>query len=285
MIITKKDIAGVVVLFNPDENVLSNIKTYSESLDKLYIIDNSEKESEFLIDIEKLSKTKYLKENGNIGMSGALNKASELAIKYGYKFLLTMDQDSEAPKNMIEKMMEFLNSTDIKNIAIISPFHKYENYRREQKRNGAEEVLVLPTSGNLLNLAAFEKIGKFLDFLFIDYVDIEFCLRARKMGYKIIQLNNVLLKHPLGNLIERNFFVKRIAVTNHSPIRLYYRIRNRIYVIKKYFFTFPGYILSVIKMIFGDIVKIFIYEKYKIEKLKAVVAGLKDGLTNKFGKA
>lgn len=284
MIVSKKDIAGVVVLYNPDEKVLNNIQTYSKDLDKIYIIDNSEREVESVNNIKALVKANYIKERSNIGISRALNKAAELAVNDGYKFLLTMDQDSKASTNMLSNMIEFLNSINFNEIAILSPFHKYENYERKQKKNNAEEVLVVPTSGNILNLEAYKSIGNFLDFLFIDYVDIEFCLRARKLGYKVIQLNNIILKHPLGNLTERGFLSRRIAVTNHPPIRLYYRIRNRIYVIKRYFFVFPVYIFSVLKMIVGDIFKVIIYESDKKRKISAVITGLRDGIMNKFGK-
>lgn len=35
-------LAGVVVLYHPDESVLQNIQSYLSDLDKLYVIDNSE---------------------------------------------------------------------------------------------------------------------------------------------------------------------------------------------------------------------------------------------------
>lgn len=34
-------LAGVVVLYNPGSDIVSNIKTYIDNVDKLYLIDNS----------------------------------------------------------------------------------------------------------------------------------------------------------------------------------------------------------------------------------------------------
>ena len=39
----RKRWAGLVVLYNPMEEVIDNIKTYADSLDKLYILDNTDR--------------------------------------------------------------------------------------------------------------------------------------------------------------------------------------------------------------------------------------------------
>lgn len=50
-------IAGVVILYNPEENVYANIMTYIDSLDILYIVDNSEDEKINIIEKIKKSPT------------------------------------------------------------------------------------------------------------------------------------------------------------------------------------------------------------------------------------
>lgn len=42
-------IAGVVILYNPDESVYKNISSYAPYIQKLYIIDNSEHTNENLL--------------------------------------------------------------------------------------------------------------------------------------------------------------------------------------------------------------------------------------------
>lgn len=54
-------LAGVVILYNPSDDVYYNIMTYYPYLDKLYVLDNSEKINRRLIDkLEKLSKVLYI---------------------------------------------------------------------------------------------------------------------------------------------------------------------------------------------------------------------------------
>ena len=102
------------------------------------------------------------------------------------------------------------------------------------------------TSGNLVNLDAFRQVGPFMDELFIDSVDHEYCIRLQINGYKVIQLNGVLLEHTLGErrkhlfIYPLNFFKKNKSivsykiVNNHNYIRKYYMVRNRLYVSRKY---------------------------------------------------
>ena len=45
----KIKLAGVVVLYNPDDNYIDNINSYINDIDLLYIIDNSEKRIKFQI--------------------------------------------------------------------------------------------------------------------------------------------------------------------------------------------------------------------------------------------
>ena len=81
--------AGVVILYNPPEDVLDNIKTYLNKIDFLYIFDNSEvPDQDVAAQLECLPYIKYVPFYDNKGISFALNCALELANDYDY--LLTI---------------------------------------------------------------------------------------------------------------------------------------------------------------------------------------------------
>ena len=85
-------IAGVVVLYEPTDDDISNINSYLDYIDYLYVVDNSQNKN-----IERLhasEKIEYIFNNGNLGLSEPYNNTCDLARKKGYKWLLTMDQDS-----------------------------------------------------------------------------------------------------------------------------------------------------------------------------------------------
>ena len=70
-------LAGIVTLYNPTDKDISNIDTYLDDIDVLYVIDNTEgKDNKDRI--PKSSKIKYFFKNENKGVGYALNKGAEL---------------------------------------------------------------------------------------------------------------------------------------------------------------------------------------------------------------
>ena len=231
----KKEIAGVVVIYNPSENVLQNIYSYLNQIDRLFIVDNSENKNEsFVENLKNILQAEYIWNGKNIGIASALNIGVENATEKGYKYILTMDQDSEAPSNMVSILLNsFLMEP---NIAIVAPilYHPIGRNEQQLKEITNKQVLTVWTSGNLVKLDIFKKVGGYKDDFFIDYVDHEFCLRLNSYGFKIYICSKTALKHNLGSTKEKNLFFRKVYPTNHSHIRLYYRARNRFYVKKVY---------------------------------------------------
>ena len=60
--------------------------------------------------------------------------------------------------------------------------------------------------------------------------------------------------------------------------------RNNLYIWKKYYKTFPMYILKVILLFIRKILVIFLFEKQKKEKYYYFKRGIKDFMNNKYGK-
>ena len=269
-------VCGVTVLYNPTEEVFENINSYLSRLDKLYLVDNSEKENEKLKDkfIKFSSKIEYIKMDGNEGIAKALNTVKNKAIKENYEWLLTMDQDSKFENNDFLKMLELVKKYFNENIAIFSPFHKTIGSNYENKEIIEKDTVM--TSGNLLNLKIAQEIGDFEEKFFIDEVDHDYCYRIKKENYKIIILNRIILKHNLGNMKKYNFF----SVTNHNYIRRYYITRNRLYMIKKY----KDLRIKYIKDLIVDFFKILFFEDNKNLKIKMIYLGIKDFKNNIIGK-
>ena len=135
-----------------------------------------------------------------------------------------------------------------------------------------------------MNLSAYKKVGPFNEDLFIDYVDFEYCLRLRKKGFKVLQLGVAKIYHQLGQLEKRNFIFKTIYVTHHSSIRYYYRTRNRLFVTKKFILSFPLFVLKDFFIFINELVKIVLFEKNKMSKLKILTYGVSDFLLGRYGK-
>jgi len=280
-------IDGVVVLYNPDESIIKNINSYINDIDKIYIIDNSETKNHELINkiVTISDKCIYIDNNSNQGIANALNVGAKLAIENNADWLLTMDQDSCFDTNDLSITNNWIENNDTAIIGIVSPYHltidQTDIYKKENK---VIDELTVMTSGNLLNLEAYNKVGEFEEKYFIDYVDHEYCLRLKKNGFYIKVHKNSILIHALGNISSQYLFGKKIVYTNHNYIRRYYMTRNRLDVIKKYFFKYFIFSLKEIKGIVFEWIKIILFEKDKLKKQKSIILGMKDFIFNNYGK-
>jgi rhamnosyltransferase len=284
----KLNLAGIIVLYNPNEAVLTSINSYINEINKLYVVDNSENVNVKVIeDIKKIYKVHYIYMNGNRGIAKALNVGAEKALEEGYTWLLTMDQDSIATPNMVRNMINFINSKDTSKIGIISPFHEMKDYLIPKRNAIYEEVLVVMTSGNMLNLNIYKRAGGFMDELFIDCIDGEYCLRLNYMGFKVIQINNAILEHNLGESRRFHFFNKirgKTLINNYNYIRRYYIARNTFFMLNKYKKIFPHFAKKHFYYFIRDLIKMIIFDDYKIRKIRMTFKGYFDYKKGKFGK-
>lgn len=184
-------ISTTVIWYNPDNKNIENIKTYLNYFEKLFIIDNSQNNNKGLVEILESTKVEYIyNKEKNLGIASALNLVCEKSIKEGFSWILTMDQDSYFDSKNVEEYLKTFSQIENKNIGIVSPCHILKNdivkMDEDKKFMDVDRVM---TSGNLLNLSAWKKVGKFDENLFIDEVDNEMCYRMIEKGYQIKQLN------------------------------------------------------------------------------------------------
>lgn len=277
-------IAAVVVLYNPAQEHLGNIGHYSDSVDRVYAIDNSEGPNpDTAAQLEAIPAVVYLPNHGNLGIAAALNAGAERAIADGYDLLLTMDQDSTATPGMVAALVSCFERVGREEIGIVSPCHQLGEACK-QHPGDCIEIEVAMASGNLLNLHAFRAIGPFRDDYFIDYVDHEYCLRLRQHGFRIIQANKAVLRHRLGSMTWHRLLHKQIKLGNHSPLRRYYAFRNRFHLYQQYSKAFPVYFRYFYREIFQEIGALLLFEAQKLEKLRMMLRGYLDYRRGIFGK-
>ncbi|KAA6349611.1 hypothetical protein EZS27_002939 [termite gut metagenome] len=281
----KLKVAGVCVLFNPINEMILNINSYINELGILYLIDNSDKPLSAQLPFLKTSnkQIKYICNNENLGIATALNIAARYAIQEGYEWLLTMDQDSKASLNMLSILYDFIQNTSIPNIGIVAA-QPDTPIRKKRKESGHTVMDTVITSGSLVNLNIYTLVGGFEDKLFIDYVDHYFSLGVRQNGYCIIQVNNAILHHTLGNSSVKYFFGIKMIPTNHNQLRKFYMTRNRLYLYKRYFKVFPMFVFKDIRQFFKEIIKLLLYEDNKITQLNCIYKGMQAYRKGIFGK-
>lgn len=273
--------AGTVVLYNPEKEILENVETYLPFIDVLYVMDNSTKKIEYVDEIKKIKKVKYISLDGNKGIAKALKDATEIAKKDGYDFLLSMDQDSKFPTEDFKYVKEYLENNDISKLGIISVNFPYSTYSSDHD-NKIDVIKVRDTitSGSFLNLVNYDKIEGYNEDLFIDFVDNDICYQFIENGYDILVMPNIALNHKIGELKEVKFLWYKRKLATHSPLRYYYIYRNY-----NYFKKFKKGKYKEILMekrcsrAFGAriILRRFLTEKPHFKNLKMILRGIRDG--------
>ena len=280
------NIAGVVILYNPDPQVtIENIRTYIGGVKKLYVYDNSEDKHPL---IETLlaqlgSSVSYHFFGSNEGISKRLNDAANEAIREGYDYLLTMDQDSSFTEGALDQYLKLVQENKIEHVA------QFE-VNSDPKHLKISDIPVamdsLITSGTIMDLSVFSKIGGFDENLFIDFVDVEYSLRCVNKGYVNLTFLNVVMNHALGfKKMGRSFKnFKKTPRILHSPIRVYYIVRNGLYLL----FRLSHVNKQARKAILFDHLKMlkndFLYNDNLFQVYKNTCIGIFDFLRNKMGK-
>lgn len=281
-------IAAVVILYYPPKSVFANIKTYYDYVDKIFVFDNSEVESLVKDDLVNLPKVEFYHNHENEGIAKRLNSACRLAVKEQYEWILTMDQDSSFSVDAVNAYFNcFKQFKEKNNIAIFGT--EYKRYTTTTTDNcTVKEVDKLITSGSLLNLSLFEKIGEFDEALFIDSVDYDYCFRAIIASYFIIQFSNVYLLHSIGRIANRSsiktFFITKKKKEIHSPLRLYYMYRNMLYLNKKYKDQDKKFSKQIRDYVMSRIKVCLFYGRNMLKILKYLKAARKDFKNNTMGK-
>ncbi len=273
-------LAGVVVLYNPDQKVINNINSYIDELDALYLVDNSSADNSTLFMHEKVE---YIPLRKNTGIAHALNVGAKKAIDHNFHYLLTMDQDSMFEKDALKNMKSIIDADDEKDqVGIYSPFHKTAISEPVPEELFTSPLVVM-TSGNIINLDIYKCVEGFKEWMFIDCVDFEYGLNVRKHGYTIKQINTVFLDHELGDYEIKYVFNKKIFCDNHSALRRYYIVRNSFYLYDMYHDDYPDYCQAVVKQAKQSFFYATVFEKHGFKKLIYMIRGYIDYRKGKKG--
>ena len=271
----KKDlkVAGIVTLYHPTDEDINNISSYIDDIDRLYIVDNTE-DKDNKDRIPKNKKIEYIFKNENLGVATAMNIGAEKAIKEGYNWLLTMDQDTTFNPGVMDKMKEVILKENTEKVGIVCPWHHTKLMDKKAKTEYDDPHDVM-TSGNLVNLEIWKKIGGYKDEFFIDGIDIEYCMNLHKHGYHILRVNSIEIEHNLGDIFYKNIRGRLFLCTNHSPIRRYYIMRNYLYIRDMYIKDDPGYCYTLVNQK-HNMLGVLLFEKQKIKKIRMYIRGYKD---------
>jgi len=271
-----KTILGAIITYNPDLVLLNqNINSFAIAVDFIVIVDNGSNNIEAILALES-DKIYVLRNAKNLGIAEGLNFALQYALENNFEFILTMDQDSFFEEPTIPIL---LSGFENEKTAIVCPVLKDMNSNHLVcVAQEYVEVFTTITSGSLCRVSTLKLVEGFNSKMFIDYVDVELCLRLQKNGFKILRSQFSVLCHHLGESKMYSILGINFISTNHSPLRNFYFARNKVYVYKKYFIYFPTFVVRDFLSFCKTIFIILFFEQMKKAKIKMICRGIWHGI-------
>ena len=229
---------SIIVTYNPN---LSQLKKCVFSLlpqvEKIIIVKNSSEILDFL-DLKE-DKIIQIQLDKNYGIAYAQNRGIEKAFALGADWILLSDQDTVFPENYVKSFEGKFDLYGEKCIYAPTFFNQVKNQKEAVSitfsnaviPEGTEPINVFHAiaSGMIFHKSVYEKIGGMDEKLFIDYVDFEFCWRARNFGIQTLCFPDIEIQHQLGDSFKKVFGKK---ITLRSNFRYFYMLRNGFYLSK-----------------------------------------------------
>ena len=291
-----RNILAVVVCFHPDLKNLQSLsfKLHQEGVCVIWV-NNGPVGS--LKAAQTPHVTNIIELAHNLGVATALNRGFEWALQNGYEAVITFDQDSQPPAGMVGQLSQaWLQAAGaFSRIAAIGPatvdlasgqdMFSFEPYNWTRHRflpsqNKTYVVDHLITSGCLTPCSVWQDVGPMNDSLFIDWVDNEWCARARLKGYTLLMDGGTKMGHSIGE-VSRPILWRRFHL--HAPIRHYYLLRNAIQIAKQSQFD-PGWRMHHILYALRVIAASLLLGNQKMSRLSYAWRGLVHGLQGRSGK-
>jgi rhamnosyltransferase len=231
-----------------------------------------------------------LRNGRNLGLPAALNIGMHWAQDNDFEMVVLFDQDSTVTDSFVEDILKtYREHPRREDVGIVAPLYvsrQTGGIMPMSPRLLKKGILVSTmTSGALIPIAIFKRFGGFVEQLFIDLLDYEYSLRLRSQGLIIVQSSNARLFHGPGFPTTRKLpGGLHITLQNHKAERVYYFMRNRVWITIRHGRSFPSiYFRNLIGQLYL-VMTIVMFEQEGLKKLWYSLKGLKDGVLGNMGK-
>lgn len=235
--VKKSDVAVVIVLFNPEDDDVANVRSIASRY-RGVIVDNS---SAAITADDEIGRMRYMCNHGNLGIAEAQNIGIRMLLDDNVRNIVFLDQDSRVsldyPSVIAQTFYEV--KRQVPNLAVLGPTVKRkdngEEYKSAVHKDHPVSRLFTPrreviSSGCCMSVDAIRKVGLNDSKLFIDYVDHEWCWRASSAGWACGITPSVCIAHKVG---QSELHIFRHVVIISKPFRYFYQYRNYMWLVRR----------------------------------------------------
>lgn len=254
----------------------------------ILLIDNGSQDDSVEIFRKELPDHHLLAAPKNLGFAGGCNIGLNHAIDNNYDYALLLNNDAFPDAEMLEYLIAeakndvglaspkilYHSEPDVINFGGGRQHHSLLELRDPgaNKKDGPEwqetkEVDYLWGTCWLVNLAALQKVGLLDENFFMYYEDLDWSIRFRQAGYRLLWIGKAKLYHQES----------RSTGGTDSPLRRYYLARSSVIFFRRY--AHLGQPIIIFCFRFGSAIKMVTRLLFKGKSASAVayLRGLRDG--------
>lgn len=285
-------VAAVIVAYYPDAQRIKALvdRLRSELLGTIYIVDNTPAEHGITFDT-LVSGVEHMRLGSNTGIARAQNVGIEAALRAGHTHVMLFDQDSEPLPGMVAALLavERAMIEAGHRVAAVGPSfrdrkslveahavrYRWWGVQKHKLSRGSQGVKTdsIIASGSLIRREVLLAVGGMIEALFIDWVDIEWSLRAKRMGYTCFIAPQLVMSHSVGDkavrIVGRHFNL-------HSSFRQYYIVRNAFLMMRLGYLGVGARLGIFFKVLFKYVPAYLILSTHRIETLRMFGRALVD---------
>ncbi len=293
------EVSGIIVTYNPDLNGLKRLlAAVGPQVDHLVVVDNGSKADLGPWLSQQDFKASFVALGENYGIAKAQNVGIDRARANGSGYVLLLDQDSAPAPDMVAMLLSAAKAQIAAGVRLgcvgpryedsrqknPPPFIRIKGLRLERQTCTSDDSVVdvdyLIASGSLIPLATIDAVGGMQEELFIDYVDIEWGLRAQQKGYRSFGVCAARMQHDLG---DNPVLFRGRYIPVHSPLRHYYHFRNAVWLYRQSWLRTNWKVVDAARLL-RKFVFYSLFTAPRIKHAKMMTLGIVHGLVGKMGK-
>ncbi len=291
--------------FRPDAALVTHCASVSAQVSVVVVVDDgSGSTAEPVLQRLERAGVRVVRHDENLGIGAAMNTGIAAAGEAGAEFVLTFDQDSQVPPGFVDALVDEFDRASEAGLEVGMVCPEFFS-ATPQTRTGSDadsglqgkaiEAYAPIQSGLLMPTTALRAIGPQRADYFIDLIDTEYYLRARRAGYAAVCAPGLMLPHGFGHRLYVHALGKRLLrddgqpriVSVSSPFRYYYRARNRV-VLHREYGRDPGVEALLARDARHDLLPDFAVALYSargaLRLLSLLLAGWRDGRRGRLGR-
>lgn len=294
-------VAAVIVTFNRKallERCLNAMDQQARLPDGLFVVDNASTDgtADWLADW--MSRTRIraqvLRLPTNIGGAGGFSEGMTAALGLGYDWIWMMDDDAvplaDALKHLLACRLDsntIYSSCAIANGQFAWPIvltRTSHDFQPQSPRELPDEIDVAhtPFLGIMVSASTIRAIGLPDVRYFLGRDDVEYCLRARRSGRRVVLVHKSLIEHPAATTYPIRILGRTMSVYKLPPWKRYYVVRNRIFIAKKYYGLSAYY--KTAPAAFIRLIGVLRQQHDGTAQTRATIAGVIDGILGRSGR-